>query len=70
MAKFEVALYNAEVRRCVKEDERHREFKDTWADVHYIEVDASNENEARRKIETKYPSSKGFVVSQVVPVVD
>ena len=70
MGKFEVALHNEEVRRCVKEDERHREFKDSWADVHYIEVSASDEQEARRKIEAKYPSAKGFVVSQVVPVDD
>lgn len=68
MAKYEVALHNEEVRRCIKEDERHREFKDTWADVHYIEIEATTEQEARRKIESKYPKSKGFVISQVVPV--
>ena len=68
MTKFEVALYNEEVRRCVKEDERHREFTDDWADVHYIEVNAGNEREARRNIESKYPSSKGFVIQNVFEI--
>ncbi len=70
MAKFEVALHNEEVRRRVKEDEKHREFTDDWADVHYIEVNAGNEQEARQKIETKYPSSKGFVIQTVEEVTE
>ena len=68
MTKFEVALHNEEVRRCVKEDERHREFNDDWADIHYIEVNAEDEQEARRKIESRYPSSKGFVIQIVVEI--
>lgn len=68
MAKFEVALHNEEVRRCVKEDERHREFTDDWADVHYIEVNAGDEQAARDKIEVKYPSSKGFVIQSISKV--
>ena len=65
MAKYEVVLHNEEVRRRVKVDERHREFTDDWADIHYIEVNAGDEQEARRKIETRYPSSKGFVIQTV-----
>ena len=65
MTKYEVALHNEEVRRRVKEDERHREFTDDWADIHYIEVNAEDEQGARRKIESQYPSSKGFVIQTV-----
>ena len=68
MAKFEIALHNEEVRRRVKEDEKHREFTDDWADLHYIEVNAGNEQEARQKIEAKYPYSKGFVIQAVEEV--
>lgn len=31
MAKFEVAIYNAEVRQKVADGERHRRFTDDWA---------------------------------------
>ena len=68
MAKFEVALHNEEVRQRVKEDEKHREFTDDWADIHYIEVNARNEQEARKNIESKYPASKGFVIQTVLEI--
>ena len=51
MAKFEVIVYNKAVRDKVKEGERHRQFTDDWADLHYIEIDASNETNARERAE-------------------
>jgi hypothetical protein len=35
MAKFEVAVYNAEVRQKVANGEHHRRFADDWADMRY-----------------------------------
>ena len=60
-----MAVYNREVRRLVKEGEKHRHFTDDWADIHYIEVTADDENAARVKIEARYPEDKGFVIEQV-----
>ncbi len=65
MAKFEVIVYNKEVREKVKEGERHRQFTDDWADLHYIEIDASNETNAKERAETRYPSEQGFVIESV-----
>ena len=66
MRKFEVALYNEEVRRLVKIGERHRHLEDSWADTHYIEITAANEHDARAKVSRRYPREAGYVVEQVV----
>ncbi len=68
--KFEVAIFNQEVRRMVKEDEHHREFTDDWEDLHYIEIEANDEREARARMEVRYPAAKGFVIDHVQEVHD
>jgi hypothetical protein len=65
LIKFEVAVYNAEVRRLVRAGDRHRQLSDDWADTHYIEIMARDEAHARSKIESRYPADKGFVIEQV-----
>lgn len=47
MAKYEFAVYNAEVRQKVANGELHNRFTDDWADMHYIEIEADNEKLAR-----------------------
>ena len=68
--KFEVALYNKEVRLLVRQGDKHDRLRDDWADVHYIEIRGRDENDVRRKIEARYPEEEGFIVEQVVPVRD
>lgn len=65
MAKFEVAIYNMEVRQKVTEGEHHKRFNDDWADMHYVEVEAENEELARAKIEFRHPSVQGFVMNDI-----
>jgi len=65
MAKFEIGIYNAEVRKLVKEGQRHRNLTDDWADIHYIDVEAETAEDARHKITRKYPSERGFVIASV-----
>jgi len=64
--KFEVAVYNKDVRRLLKEGRKHRDLKDDWADMHYIDVKADDVAAARTKISQKYPESQGFVIDNVV----
>lgn len=66
MAHFEVAIFNDRVRQAVKNNESC-EYSDEWADVRYIEVSASNEQDARRKILSKYPKHKGFIIQSISP---
>ena len=48
--KFEVGVYNKEVRQLVNEGERHRHHTDDWADIHYVDVMAEDEHGARAKM--------------------
>ncbi|NQU61965.1 MAG: hypothetical protein HQ512_12610 [Rhodospirillales bacterium] len=65
MAKYEVTVFNQEVREKVEAGERHRQFKDDWADFHYIEITALSEQEAREKAKSRYPSDQGFVIDNI-----
>ncbi|HEX9702654.1 MAG TPA: hypothetical protein VGA19_07355 [Rhodospirillales bacterium] len=65
MAKFEVTVYNMEVRQKVREGEHHSRFTDDWADFHYIEITADTEDQARVRAEARYPKSQGFVIDAI-----
>ena len=69
MPKYEVALYNEEVRVLVKQGDSHEGFEDSWADTHYIEVMAPGEEMARAKIGKQYPPHRGFVIEQISQVI-
>ena len=66
MAKFEFAVYNAEVRKLVAEGKQHNRLTADWADTHYVEITAFNEGQARGKFEEMHPSSEGFVIGDVM----
>ncbi len=66
MAKFEFAVYNAEVRQKVADGERHSRFTDDWADLRYIEIEADNEEQARALVEVMHPSVQGFVIDEIL----
>jgi hypothetical protein len=65
MIKYEVAIYNADVRECVEAGDRHRDLSDDWADMHYIIVEADDEKTVRAQMEKKYPSERGFVIDSI-----
>ena len=65
MPKFEVALYNRLVEEAVAAGEHHRHFPDSWADTHYIEVEAEDAKAARHKIEVQHSERNGFVIVSV-----
>ncbi len=68
MTKFEIAIYNAEVRKKVADGEHHKLFKDDWADMRYIEIEADNEEQARALIEVMHPSARGFVIDEILEI--
>lgn len=65
MAKFEVTIYNADVREKVQQGEHHTRYTDDWADFRYIEIDADTEAQARQRVLSRYPSELGFVIDNV-----
>lgn len=66
--KFEVAIYNQQVRDCVALGEPHRDYTDDWADIHYIEIRARSHNDAALLAAKRYPAEKGFVIGDVEEV--
>jgi len=62
---YEVAVFNQAVRDAMKEGERHPFLKDDWADIHWIEVRAYSPDAARQKIEARYPSFRGYVITEI-----
>ena len=67
MTTFEVGIFNAEVRECVESGGHHRDLADDWADIHYITLDAPDEEGARAAAERKYPARRGFVIDSIHP---
>ncbi len=63
---FEAMIYNRDVRNLVAKKQRHDMYTNDWADLHYIEVEARDLNDARRIMERKYPPSRGFVIEQII----
>ena len=66
LKSFEVAVYNREVRRMMAEGRRHRDLSDAWAEIHYIEVKARSESEARAQVASRYPADRGYVIEDVI----
>ena len=64
---FEVAVYNRDVRRAVKENRSHSLYGDHWADVQHHDVAARSEAEAREMIAGRFPPAEGFVVEEMIP---
>lgn len=65
MPKYEVGVYNEIVREKINNGERHRFLTDDWADIHYIEVTAQNEESARQKILTRHSEHQGYVIVSI-----
>jgi hypothetical protein len=68
MPLFEVAIYNSAVRQIVEEGGHHAEYKDDWADIHYFEYQAVDENDARKRSQLRHPAHQGFVITDVARV--
>ncbi len=66
MPKYEVTIYNREVRQRVEDGGHHEHFTDDWADFRYIEIRAANEDQARARLADRYPAKQGFVIDSVI----
>ena len=67
MAIFEAAIYNVKVKAARERGESHPKIDDEWTSVHFIEVNAMNENMARAKLGRQYPAADGFVIDELDP---
>lgn len=70
LKRYEVIIYNQIVRSMVDSHTSHKHLKDDWADNHYQEVRARDKEHARRKMEAKFPAEKGFVIVDVIEILE
>lgn len=67
--RFEVAIYNENVKAAVYQAERNRTgLSDDWADTRYIEVQADTADAARQKVSARHPAARGFVIVDIKPL--
>lgn len=65
MPRYEAAIFNQVVAREIEEGLTPRQLDAGWAETRYIEITASNDLDARRKFEARYPSQRGFVIQNI-----
>ena len=70
MPKYEVALYNENVRQMIKQGDKHEFLSDDWANINYLEITAEGEQEARSKASFKYPPDQGYVIESITPAME
>ena len=68
MPKYEITIFNKQVRDKVEDGEHHEQYTDDWADFRYVDIRAENEDQARARIKYRYPSKNGFVIDSVIKV--
>ncbi len=65
MPRFEVAIFNQEVCDLLAKGDSHKLYDDEWAELHFIEVSAENEEQVRAQLLNRYPANEGFVIDSV-----
>ena len=66
--KFEVVIFNRGARRLVGEGRHHRQLDDSWAENQHVEIRAADAEDARRRIERRYPTNQGYEVVEVTSI--
>ena len=66
MKTYEITLYNQDVRAALKNGHSHAQYDDGWADQRYLQVEAQNMAEARKKIQSRHPKRQGFVIADII----
>ena len=70
MKKYEVAIYNKDVRDCIEDDKEHPQFDSGWAEQRYLQIDARDSDDARRGVHRRYPENKGFIIANILEIPD
>ena len=63
-------MSDKDVREHVEAGTHHRSFEDTWADLQHVAVIAKDADQARRRIASRHPANRGFVIVDVIEMLD
>ena len=66
--KYEVVLFNTEVREMVAQGEHHRHLDDVWGENQHVEIRAVDIEDAKRKIGRRYPAHQGYEIVEVMHI--
>tara|TARA_Y100000401_G_C8217829_1_gene171726 strand:- start:220 stop:429 length:210 start_codon:yes stop_codon:yes gene_type:complete len=62
MKTYEVGVYNKYIRERVRNGDDVDPAEAAWENIHYFDIKAENEADAKRKILFEYKPEKGFVI--------
>lgn len=65
---FKVHVYNTDVRAKIKENHEHEFFSEQWADGQFILIQASDRDEMKQIISSRYPPNDGFVIESAIEI--
>ncbi|WP_417318137.1 hypothetical protein [Emcibacter sp.] len=68
LKRFEVSVFNQEVRDCEKKGRVHPSFDASWADLNFFTYESDSKEDVIRQIERRYPPRKGFVISDIIEI--
>jgi len=68
MKKYEITLYNQDVRDHIRDDKQHPQFDHGWADQRFMQIEADTPEEAQKIINRRYPERKGFVIVNIIEI--
>ncbi|PCI33575.1 MAG: hypothetical protein COB54_04585 [Alphaproteobacteria bacterium] len=68
--RFEVSIFNQQVREMSKQNKDHPNFNSDWAHLQFFTFEGETEEEALQKIRLKYPERKGFIIDKIVEVLE
>lgn len=66
MPKYEVTVFNKQVREKVENGEHHEHYTDDWAEFRYVEIRALNEDQARSQVNGRFSPENGFVIDSII----
>ncbi|MDV7339165.1 hypothetical protein RYZ26_06150 [Terasakiella sp. A23] len=61
--EYTFEVFNKDVHAHLQENGEHPEFSDFWGSRRRFTVEACSTEEARKKVDKKYPEDKGFIVT-------
>lgn len=56
-------VFNKDVHAHLLDNDEHPEFSDFWGQHRSFTVEAVSQTEAEKKMHSKYPEAKGFIVT-------
>lgn len=68
LKRFEVSIYNEQVRELNEQNKDHPNFNRDWAHLHYFTFEGESESDIIPHIRKKYPERKGFIIDKIVEI--